>query len=83
MRSLLKKLLDSAKKSATDAIKTAEATGGLLGRRTADKITNTWSKNGSKDDAIPIYIYIMCIYIYVCMYIYKSYIYIYINIIYK
>ena len=74
MRSLLKKLLDSAKKSATDAIKTAEATGGLLGRRTADKITNTWSKNGSKDDAIPIYIYI-----YICMYVYIQITYLYIH----
>ena len=44
-----KKLLDSAKKSTTDAIKTAskraiqktaEATGDLIGNRIADKITN-------------------------------------------
>ena len=44
-----KKLLDSAKKSTTDAIKTAskraiqktaEATGDLIGNRIADEITN-------------------------------------------
>ena len=48
-----KKLVDTAKKSATDAIKTAskraiqttgEATGDLVGNKTADKITSV-SKN--------------------------------------
>ena len=48
-----KKLLDSAKKSATDAIKTAskraiqktaEATGGLIGNKIADKITSVSKK---------------------------------------
>ena len=34
------KLLDSAKKSTTDAIKTAESTGDLIGNKTADKITS-------------------------------------------
>ena len=50
------KLLDSAKKSTTDAIKSAskraiqkktEATGYLIGKKIADKITN-FSKNPSK-----------------------------------
>ena len=50
------KFVDTAKKSATDAIKTAskiaikqiaEATGDLIGNKTADKITNTSKK--SKD----------------------------------
>ena len=52
------KLLDSAKKSTTDAIKTAskraiqktaEATGDLIGNKIADKITKA-SKNNSKTD---------------------------------
>ena len=52
------KLLDSAKKSTTDAIKTAskraiqktaEATGDLIGNKIADKITKV-SKNNSKTD---------------------------------
>ena len=47
------KLFDSAKKSATDAIKTAskraiqktaEATGNLIGNKTADKITSVSKK---------------------------------------
>ena len=47
------KLLDSAKKSTTDAIKaalrraiqkTAEATGGLIGNKIADKITSVSKK---------------------------------------
>ena len=33
------KLLDNAKQSATDALKTAEVTGGLTGNKTADRIT--------------------------------------------
>ena len=49
-----KKLVDSAKKSATDAIKnaskraiqkTAEATGDLIGNKKADKITSTSKKS--------------------------------------
>ena len=48
------KLLDRAKKSTTDAIKTAskraiqktaEATGDLIGNKIADKITNTLKKS--------------------------------------
>ena len=48
------KLLDSTKKSTTDAIKTAsktaiqkaaEATGNLLGNKIADKITTVWKKS--------------------------------------
>ena len=48
------KLLDSAKKSTTDAIKTvskraiqktAETTGGLIGNKIADKITNVSKKS--------------------------------------
>ena len=48
------KLLDSARKSTTDAIKieskraiqkTAEATGDLIGNKIADKITNVFRKN--------------------------------------
>ena len=51
-----KKLVDKARKSATDAIKTAstraiqktaEATGGLVDNKIADKITNV-SKNSTK-----------------------------------
>ena len=50
-----KKLVDAAKKSATDAIKTskraiqktAEATGDLVGNKIADKITSV-SKNSTK-----------------------------------
>ena len=58
-----KKLLDSAKKSTTDAIKTAskraiqktaEATGDLIGKTIADKITNASKKilsRSQNDDA--------------------------------
>ena len=51
------KLLDSAKKSTTDAIKTAskraiqktaEATGDLIGNKIADKITNTSKKSPTR-----------------------------------
>ena len=53
-----KKLLDSAKKSATDAIKTAskraiqktaEATGDLIGNKIADKITSVSKKKSTKE----------------------------------
>ena len=53
-----KKLLDSAKKSTTDTIKTAskraiqktaEATGGLIGNKIADKITSASKKKPSKE----------------------------------
>ena len=52
-----KKLVDTAKKSATDAIKTAskraiqktaEATGDLVGNKTADKITSVSKKSTTK-----------------------------------
>ena len=52
-----KKLVDTAKKSATDAIKTAskraiqktaEATGDLVGNKTADKITSVSKKSTEK-----------------------------------
>ena len=52
------KRLDSAKKSATDAIKTAskrliqktaEATGDLIGNKIADKITSVSKKKSSKE----------------------------------
>ena len=52
------KLLDSAKKSTTDAIKTAskraiqktaEATGDLIGNKTADKITSVSKKKSTKE----------------------------------
>ena len=52
-----KKLVDTAKKSATDAIKTAskraiqktdEATGDLVGNKTADKITGVSKKSTKK-----------------------------------
>ena len=52
------KLLDSAKKSTTDAIKTAskraiqktaEATSGLIGKKLADKITNVSNKKSTKE----------------------------------
>ena len=52
------KLLDSAKKSATDAIKTAskraiqktaEATGDLIGNKIADKITSVSKKKPTKE----------------------------------
>ena len=52
------KLLDSAKKSTTDAIKTAskrtikktaEATGDLIGNKIADKITSVWTKKTTKE----------------------------------
>ena len=56
-----KKLVDTAKNSATDAIKTAskraiqktaEATGDLIGNKTADKITSVLKKpsNNNNDD---------------------------------
>ena len=53
------KLLDSAKKSTTDAIKTAskraiqktaEATGDLIGNKIADKIISVSKKPSNKDD---------------------------------
>ena len=52
-----KKLVDTAKKSATDVIKTAsktaiqktaEATGGLVGNKIADKITSVSKKSTKK-----------------------------------
>ena len=52
------KLLDSAKQSTTDAIKTAskrsiqktaEATGDLIGNKIADKITNVSKKKSTKE----------------------------------
>ena len=52
------KLLDSAKKSTTDAIKaaskraiqkTAEATGGLTGNKIADKLTSVSKKKSTKE----------------------------------
>ena len=52
-----KKLVDTAKKSATDAIKTAskraiqktaEATGDLVGNKIADKITSVSKKSAKK-----------------------------------
>ena len=50
-----KKLVDTAKKSATNAIKTAEATGDLVGNKIADKITSvskkkSYNKNDDDDD---------------------------------
>ena len=54
-----KKLVDTAKKSATDAIKTAskrairktaEATGGLIGNKIADKITSLSKKASNNND---------------------------------
>ena len=53
------KLLDSAKKSTTDAIKTAskraiqktaEATGDLIGNKIADKITSVSKKKSTNDE---------------------------------
>ena len=53
------KLLDTAKKSTTDAIKTAskraiqktaEATGDLIGNKTADKITSVSKKHSSNNN---------------------------------
>ena len=53
------KLVDSAKKSTTDAIKaaskramqkTAEATGDLIGAKTADKITSVSKKSKNNED---------------------------------
>ena len=53
------KLLDSAKKSTTDAIKTAskraiqktaEATGDLIGNKIADKITSVSTKKSNNDN---------------------------------
>ena len=52
-----KKILDSSKKSKTDAIKTAskrtiqktaEATGDLIGNKSADKITSNSKKKSNK-----------------------------------
>ena len=52
------KLLHSAKKSTTDAIKTAskkaiqktaEATGDLIGNKTADKTTSVWNKKSATE----------------------------------
>ena len=52
------KLLDSAKKSTTDAIKTAseraiqktaEAIGDLIGNKITDKITSVWKKKPAKE----------------------------------
>ena len=52
-----KKLVDTAKKSATDAIKTAskraiqktaEATGDLVGNKIADKVTSVYKKSTKK-----------------------------------
>ena len=57
-----KKLVDTAKKSATDAIKTAskraiqktpEATGGLVGNKIADKITSVSKKSLQKSTKLP------------------------------
>ena len=49
-----KKLVDTAKQSATDAIKTAEAMGDLIGNKIADKITSISKKksdnNTNNDD---------------------------------
>ena len=54
-----KKLVDTAKKSATDAVKTAskrafqktaEATGDLIGNKIADKITSVSKKKSNNDD---------------------------------
>ena len=56
-RKYIQKLLDSAKKSATDAIKTAsnraiqiaaKATGDLIGNKIADKITSASKKSLNK-----------------------------------
>ena len=50
--------LDSAKKSTTDEIKTdskraiqktTEATGDLIGKKIADKITSVWKKSSAKN----------------------------------
>ena len=43
-----KKTVDTAKKSATDAIKTAEATGDLVGNKIADKTTSVSKKSTKK-----------------------------------
>ena len=60
-----KKLVDTAKKSATDAIKTAskramqktaEATGDLLGNKIADKITSVSKKSTKKLPTIDEYV---------------------------
>ena len=45
-----KKLVDTAEKSATDAIKTAEATGDLIGNKTADKITSISKKKSDNNN---------------------------------
>ena len=42
------KLLDTAKKSTTDAIKTAQATSDLIGNKIADKITNISKKSSTE-----------------------------------
>ena len=56
---MVKKLLDSAKKSKTDAIKTAskraiqkaaEATGDLIGNKIADKITSFSKKSNNNNN---------------------------------
>ena len=56
------KLLDNAKKSTTDAIKTAskraiqktaEATGDLIGNKTADKITSVSKKTQNNESEVP------------------------------
>ena len=61
------KLLDSAKKSTTDAIKTAskgaiqktaEATGDLIGNKIADKITSKAKKSNQQEEDTPKEIYI-------------------------
>ena len=53
------KLLDSAKKSTTEAIKTAEATGDLIGNKIVDKITTVskkfakeWQNNETEVDVV-------------------------------
>ena len=60
-----KKLVDTAKKSATDAIKTAskraiqktaEATGDLIGNKIADKITNISKRSTKKLPTIDEYV---------------------------
>ena len=43
-----KKPVDTAKKSATDAIKNAEATGDLVGNKIADKTTSVSKKSTKK-----------------------------------
>ena len=73
-----KKLLDTAKKSTTDAIKTApkrtiqktaEATGDLISNKTADEITSI--SNISKNDDVELTTH-KIIYIYIYIYIYHQ-----------